>query len=173
MFAETMRALFDRRGLALGLALVASAGCGHRATLHPALQADATPAAAKAKRCISPRHLGTMAARRRIVRVKPGELVTIPLIEWEALLVHTAQSPPGSPFPWLAPQSPDPAGLRPLVACKRPVWIFSLRYRLYPFRAVAPGRYHLTAALNPAYRTPNLRPPLPPLHAVSWTVVVV
>jgi hypothetical protein len=167
-----MRALFDRQRVTLGMVLVASAGYSHGATVEPAAPTDAAPAAAVATTCISPRHLGTMATRRRIVRVKPGELVTVQLVEFEAYLVRTAQSPPGSPFPWLAPQSPDPAGLTPLVACKRPIWIFSLPYRLYPFRAGAPGRYHLTAALNPAHHLPSLQSPLPPLHPISVTIVV-
>jgi hypothetical protein len=48
----------------------------------------------------------------------------------------------------------------------------SLPSRLYPFRAVKPGRYSITARLNPAYHVPHLHPSLPPLHGVRLLVVV-
>jgi hypothetical protein len=48
----------------------------------------------------------------------------------------------------------------------------SLPFRLYPFRAIKPGRYRITAPLNPAYHVPHMRPALPPLHPVRLTVVV-
>jgi hypothetical protein len=48
----------------------------------------------------------------------------------------------------------------------------SLPVRLYPFRAITPGRYQVTARLNPTYHVPQIHPSLPPLGRVRVTVVV-
>jgi hypothetical protein len=113
-----------------------------------------------------------MASRRRTTRVKSGDLVTIELVEPEAYASGADDTRPSTAFPWLAPHIPDRTGLTPAAVCKNPPWIFSLPARFYPFRADKPGRYQLVAELNPAYHTPNMRPPLPPLRPVSVTIVV-
>src|SRR5439155_2160049 len=70
------------------------------------------------------------------------------------------------------PVSIDTSGLPPLAVCKSPPLVFSLPARLYAFRASRPGRYQITAALNPAYHPARLRRRLRPLQPVRVTVVV-
>jgi hypothetical protein len=48
----------------------------------------------------------------------------------------------------------------------------SLPAREYVFRAAKPGRYVITAPLNPAYRLPSMRPRLQPLWPARITVTV-
>jgi hypothetical protein len=59
-----------------------------------------------------------------------------------------------------------------VAVCKHPPLVTSLPVRVYPFRAIDPGRYQITARLNPAYHLPQFRPPLRPLRPVRVTVVV-
>jgi hypothetical protein len=99
-------------------------------------------------------------------------LVTVWLTEPEAYASGPDDTPPPTAFPWLAPQSSDPAKLSPVAVCRHPPLVTSLPVRLYPFRATSPGRYQITAPLNPAYHVPRMKPPLRPLHPVRVTVVV-
>lgn len=75
-------------------------------------------------------------------------------------------------FRGLHPKALTPAALSPVAVCKHPPLVTSLPVRLYPFRATRPGRYRISAPLNPAYHIPRMRPPLRPLHPVRVTVIV-
>ena len=97
--------------------------------------------------------------------------MTLQLVEPEAY-ASSMSGPPPTAFPWLAGRSSDPAGLRPVTLCPGPPRLMSLPVQVVPFRALAPGRYRITAALNPAYRLPRMRPPLRELQPVHVTVVV-
>jgi hypothetical protein len=105
------------------------------------------------------------------VDVTAGQVVTLQLVEPEAYAASTS-GPPSPAFPWLPGRSSDATALRPVPVCADSSRIFSLPSRLYPFRAITPGRYRISAALNPAYHRPNMHPPLPPLRPVAVTVIV-
>lgn len=113
-----------------------------------------------------------MGVGNRTVRVAVGRVVTVWLTEPEAYASSPNDTPPPTMFPWLAAQSSDPAKLSPVAVCKQPPLITSLPVRLYPFRATSPGRYQITARLDPAYHIPHMQPRLRPLHPVRVTVVV-
>jgi hypothetical protein len=106
------------------------------------------------------------------VRVGAGRLVTVWLTEPEAYASGPDDTRPPTAFPWLAPRSSDPAKLSPVAVCKHPPLVTSLPVQLYPFRATSPGRYQITAPLNPAYHIPRMRPPLRPLRRIRVTVIV-
>jgi hypothetical protein len=116
--------------------------------------------------------LATAIGQRGVVRVAVGRVVTLGVVEAEAY----ASSPDGqalpAAFPWMPGASSDPAGLAPSTVCTRPPVVMSLPSHYYPFRAIHPGRYTITARLDPAYRLPGFRPPLRPLRPVRVTVVV-
>jgi hypothetical protein len=123
--------------------------------------------------CVSSRALGTsVGVGSRAVRVAVGRVVTVWLTEPEAYASSSDGAPPPTAFPWLTPQSSDAAALSPAPVCKHPPLVTSLPVRLYAFRATSPGRYQLTAALNPAYHVPRMKPPLRPLRRVRVTVIV-
>lgn len=122
--------------------------------------------------CVHASALGVRAGvgTRRVV-VTAGRVVTLQLVEPEAY-ASSSSGPPPAAFPWLAGRSSDTTGLRSVGVCARPPVIMSLPVRLYPFRAITPGRYRVTARLNPAYHVPRMHPSLPRLRPVRLTVVV-
>ena len=123
--------------------------------------------------CVSSHALIRMQTRvGATVRVGVGRVVPIWLIEPEAYASGADHTQPPSAFPWLAPASTDANGLTPLAVCKHQPLVMSLPARVYAFRAIRPGRYQITAPLNPAYHLPHLVPRLPPLRPVHLTVVV-
>jgi hypothetical protein len=147
--------------------------CGGYSGSPPALRGfDAPASRGSASGCVSASAPGVRAGvgTGRVV-VSAGRVVTLQLVEPEAYASSTSGSPP-SAFPWLAGHSSDGAGLRPVAFCPNPPMIMSLPFRVYPFRAITPGRYQITAALNPAYHVPHVRPRLGPLYPVRITVVV-
>lgn len=156
----------------VGLGTMAT-GCGyHPGSSMVQTASDAPDSGAGRARCVSAAALDVRAgdgARRVVVRV--GGMVTLQLVEPEAY-GSTVSGPAQSAFPWLPGQSSDTAGLQPVAVCTDPPVIMSLPFRMYPFRAIAPGRYQITAALNPAYHVPQMRPSLPRLNPVRVTVVV-
>jgi hypothetical protein len=107
----------------------------------------------------------------RGVHVAPGRLVTVQLAEPVAYASSMA-GPPPTAFPWLPAESSDGAGLRRTPFCGTPAIVMSLPAREYVFRAAKPGRYMITARLNPAYRLPRMRPRLHPLRPARITVTV-
>jgi len=159
--------------------LVAFALLGSIATAcseHPGASRGArdpeTGSRATGSRCVPASTPGVRAGfgTRRVV-VGAGRVVMLQLVEPEAY-ASSISGPPPSAFPWLAGQSSDAAGLRSVGFCRKPPRIMSLPFRLYPFRAITPGRYRITAPLNPAYHIPHMHPSLPPLHGFRLTVVV-
>jgi hypothetical protein len=165
----SMRAL-----VVLALVGIAAAACGHEAGSSPASPSGSTPSDSRgsASGCVSASApVVTAGAGTRRVVVPAGRVVTLQLVEPEAYASSTS-GPPPSAFPWLAGQSSNSAALRPVTICPSPPQIMSLPSRLYPFRALRPGRYQVTAPLNRAYHLPHMRPPLPPLHPVRITVIV-
>jgi hypothetical protein len=122
--------------------------------------------------CVSPRALGTTVQPGMTeVSVASGGVVTVALTEPEAY-ASSMHGPPPKAFPWLRAGSSNSRGLEPAAVCRRPLVMTSLPERLYPFRALHPGRYVLTSPLNPAYHVPRMRPRLAPLHPLRVTVVV-
>jgi hypothetical protein len=144
--------------------------CGHEAGSSPAANGFTT--SESASRCVSASANAVRAGTgtRRVV-VSAGRVVALQLIEPEAYASSMSGAPP-SAFPWLSGRSSDTVALRPVTICPSPPSIMSLPSRLYPFRAVMPGRYRITAPLNLAYRLPHMPSPLPPLHPVRITVIV-
>jgi hypothetical protein len=123
--------------------------------------------------CVSSRALGTLVGvGNRTVRVGAGQLATVWLTEPEAYASGPDDAPPPTAFPWRAPQSSGPTKLSPVAVCKRRPVVTSLPVRLYPFRAINPGPYQISAPLNPTYHIPRMRPPLRPLRPVRVTVLV-
>jgi hypothetical protein len=145
------------------------AACNHSAV--SPVPRDPTTVARRSG-CVHASALGVRAGvgTGRVV-VTAGRVVTLQLVEPEAY-ASSSSGPPPSAFPWLAGRSSDTAGLRSVAVCARPPVITSLPVRLYPFRAITPGRYRVTARLNPAYHVPRMHPSLPRLHPVRLTVVV-
>jgi hypothetical protein len=156
------------------LAMVGSMGtaCSHHAGLSPGPRDSATTFGATDAGCAPASASGVRAGvgTRRVV-VMAGRVVMLQLVEPEAYASSMSGAPP-SAFPWLPGQSSDTAGLRSVPLCARPPVIMSLPFRLYPFRAITPGRYQITARLNTAHHVPHMHPSLPALHRVHVTVVV-
>jgi hypothetical protein len=155
-------AVLGSLGAACSYQAAGSSAGRHSTTVSPTTKSGCVPASAPGVRA----GVGT----RRVV-VGAGRVVMVQLVEPEAY-ASSISGPPPSAFPWLAGQSSDAAGLRSVRFCRKPPLIMSLPFRLYAFRAITPGRYRITAPLNPAYHVPHMHPSLPPLHGVRLTVVV-
>jgi hypothetical protein len=170
-------AVSDMVSFARALVLLAigsvACGCGSSARVPAAAPSptlgDSVPGSA---RCVPWNAPSARAGSRTgSVEVTAGGVVTLLLVEPEAY-ASSVSGPPPSAFPWLAGRSSDAVSLRSAAICSGPPVIMSLPARAYAFRARTPGRYRITAALNPAYRVPRMRPPLPRLRPVRITVLV-
>jgi hypothetical protein len=167
-----LRVVSVRAILVLAVLGPIATACSHHAGDSFSPRDSTTALRAIGSGCVPPSGRGASAGvdTRRVV-VTADRVVMLQLVEPEAYASSTRGAPP-SAFPWLVAESSDTAGLRLVELCAKPPVIMSLPFRLYPFRAITPGRYQITARLNPAYHVPHMHPALPPLHRVRVTVIV-
>jgi hypothetical protein len=90
-----------------------------------------------------------------VVRVAVSRAVTLGLVEAEAYAGAPNGQEPSAAFPWLPATSSDPAGLAPVAMYRHAPLVMSLPSQYFPFRAIHPGRYTITARLNPDYHLPQ------------------